>query len=100
MAAHPAFFLGELWRFLRIETCLFISGIAVFGYLINQHLGIELIYTILAVFMVSGSGYAHNHITDKEEDIVNNRRLNMFAKSRLGGLIVITMITWSGSAKR
>ncbi len=87
--------LKELIIFIRPETCLFISGIAVSGYLIFNGLDIRVIFLISTVFLASATGYAYNYITDKKEDLINNKQLNFFVLNKTG-ILVITLLLLSG----
>ncbi len=83
----------ELINFIRPETCLFISGIAVSGYLIFNGFHPQVIFLILAIFFSSGAGYAYNYISDKNEDLINNNKLNFFVSNKAGKLVIVGLIS-------
>ncbi len=93
MAISLIFFLGEFLRFIRVETCFFISSIAASGYLLFNSLNPGLLHVVMAMFFLSAAGYGCNHLTDRKEDIINNSRLNFFANRKAGILIVGFLIT-------
>ena len=81
--------LADFPRFIRIETCLFISCIAASGFLLfGRALGM-LLWAFLSVFFACGAGYALNHMTDMGEDAINNRKISRFAGTRTGWLVVM-----------
>lgn len=86
------YYLGEFARFIRLETCLFISGIAITGYLIFGFPGNLLSWVFSSVFFLSAFSYAYNHLTDKEEDLINNKRLNVFVGNGIGPPIAIVLV--------
>jgi 4-hydroxybenzoate polyprenyltransferase len=84
--------LKEFLSFIRIETCLFISGISVAGYAMFNKIDYSLLFLFLAIFLCSGASYGYNYLTDRKEDRINNKRLNYFVmKSREGKLAVIML---------
>ncbi len=89
------FLTREFWSFIRVETCLFISGTAVSGYLLLNQPSPILAALFLSVFFASAGGYAYNHLVDKEEDIINDKKLNVFVTNGLGMKITIAMFAVS-----
>ena len=90
-----SFLIRELWRFIRVETCLFITGLALSGYLVFSAPGKEMPFVLLASFLSACSIYSYNHLTDREEDAVNNGRLNLFVKNASGRLIIAACLASS-----
>lgn len=90
-----SFFLTELRKFIRVETCLVVSCIALSGYLIFNTYSPSMMFLFLAVFFATGASYAYNHLTDKEEDIVNNSRLNIFVTSGWGQFVILVCMAIS-----
>ncbi len=82
----------EFSRYIRTETCLFVSGIALSGYLLFNKPGILMLPLMLTAFFSSAAIYSYNHITDKKEDAVNNRKINRFAENRYGKLVPLACI--------
>ncbi len=82
------FLLRELRRFLRIETCSAVTCIALSGYLLFNRAGLDTVFIALAVFFGCGASYAYNQFTDKEEDSINNKGVNLFAGRRTGYYII------------
>lgn len=89
------FTIKEFCRFIRVETCLFASGIAASGYIFFNTVSYNLPFLLLAIFLATAGGYAYNHLTDREEDAVNDRRLNVFVTNGLGMKLVVTMFVSS-----
>jgi 4-hydroxybenzoate polyprenyltransferase len=86
------FFLSELRKFVRVETDMVVVCMALSGYLIFNAPASDMLFLASALFFASGAGYAYNHYTDKEEDIINNRGLNFFANSNMGYYIVLACV--------
>jgi 4-hydroxybenzoate polyprenyltransferase len=83
------FLLRELRKFVRIETCLVVSCITLSGYMLFNTYSPELLFLMLAVFFGCGASYGYNQLTDKKEDAVNNKRLNMFVTSKWGNYVIM-----------
>ena len=70
--------IKDFLRFIRLETCLFISGIALSGYLLfNQPDWIMLLLFATTLFSCA-TIYSYNHLKDKKE-YKENRSLNPYA---------------------
>ncbi|NIO22718.1 MAG: hypothetical protein GTN38_01670 [Candidatus Aenigmarchaeota archaeon] len=86
------FILWGFLSFIRIETCLFVTGISLSGYLLFNQLGFKIFPLFLAIVLGTGASYAYNHLTDRKEDIVNNRILNTFVLNiNLGRKIALSL---------
>jgi 4-hydroxybenzoate polyprenyltransferase len=86
------FILKGFLSFIRIETCLFITGISLSGYLLFNQISFKIFPLFLAVLMGSGASYAYNHLTDRREDLANNKILNIFVvNANLGRRIVFSL---------
>ncbi len=83
------FFLSELRKFLRIETSLLITCMAFSGYFIFNEPGWGAAFIAPAMFFASAASYAYNQYTDRGEDMINNKRLNVFVGSRNGYVIML-----------
>lgn len=83
---------ADFIKFMRPETSLFITGMAVSGFLFFNPPSTALLFLIPAVFFLSASGYAINYITDKKEDLVNNKKINYFASNRTGYAVVALLM--------
>jgi len=68
----------EFRAFIRLETCLFISAVGVSGYLLFNPISSILAPLFLTVFFATAAAYSYNNLTDRAEDRINNRRLNIF----------------------
>jgi 4-hydroxybenzoate polyprenyltransferase len=86
------FLLKELFFFTRPETCLFMSGIAISGCLFFNVLDVGVVFLFLAVFFTSGTAYSINYLTDKEEDVANNEKINVFVTNGKGVFAVVLFI--------
>jgi 4-hydroxybenzoate polyprenyltransferase len=89
--------LREFLSFMRVETCLFISGMAATGYLIFNPFSSSVIYSFLTVFFLSAAAYSYNHLTDRKEDAINNKKLNIFVINSHGRWLVIIFLLLSVS---
>ncbi|MCJ7816734.1 MAG: UbiA family prenyltransferase [Candidatus Aenigmarchaeota archaeon] len=87
------FSVRQFRSFIRLETCLYISCIGVSGFLLFNPLSITILPLFLAVLFLTGASYAYNHLTDKEEDRINNKRLNIFVTNGLGIPVVYGMLS-------
>jgi len=85
-------FVKDLMRFVRVETGLFITGMAASGYLISSGLDYSIITPLLAAFLLSCLGYAYNHMTDRDEDAVNDSGLNPLSENRYGKMITVGLL--------
>lgn len=88
--------LKEFASFTRIETCLFITGISVTGYCMFNRIGVDLLFLFLSIFLGAGASYGYNHLTDRKEDMVNNRRLNCFVLREGAGKGLVFALFLSG----
>ena len=84
--------MREFRAFMRLETCLYISCIGASGFLLFNPLTITIMPLFLSVLFLTGASYGYNHLTDMEEDRINNRRLNIFVTNRKGAPAVAGMI--------
>ncbi|MBU2559338.1 UbiA family prenyltransferase [archaeon] len=80
--------LKELIIFTRPETGLFLSGMAVSGYLLFNGPAAVMVFLFLTAFFTTASAYSYNYLTDKKEDLVNNKKLNLFVVNGKGILAV------------
>ncbi len=85
----------EFFSFIRAETGLFMTGIAISGYLLFNPVSLKMIFLALSLFFLSSSGYSYNHLTDRKEDLINNKRLNLFVTNNKGIIFVILFIILS-----
>jgi 4-hydroxybenzoate polyprenyltransferase len=89
------FIIREFLSFMRIETCLFVTGMSLSGYLLFNHPGFKIFPLFLAIMLGTGASYAYNHLTDRREDAVNNRVLNTFVlNANLGRKIVFFLFLY------
>jgi 4-hydroxybenzoate polyprenyltransferase len=79
----------ELFEFIRLKLCIFASFLAMSGYLFFNPLNLNLIFVMIASFFVVMGGYTYNNITDKEEDLINRKKVNKFATNNKSYLIVV-----------
>jgi 4-hydroxybenzoate polyprenyltransferase len=78
----------EFVSFMRPKIALTITGVAVSGYLLFNPLDWKLIFVILSSFFVTAGAYSFNLMTDREEDRINNKRLNQFVLNNKGYVFV------------
>jgi 4-hydroxybenzoate polyprenyltransferase len=81
--------LADISRFIRMEMAVCAASIAVSGYLLFSPPGTALAWIFLAVLSGTASGYALNHMTDREEDEANSGRLSSLATSPSGWLVAV-----------
>jgi len=81
--------MNDFIGFIRPKITLYITGIALFGYLLFNPLDYRIFFVFLGAFGISTAVYSFNMITDVEEDVVNSKRINPYVKRPAGLLIVI-----------
>ncbi len=86
--------IREFIRFIRPKICLFITGIAASGYLLFNPISSKLIFVILSSFFGSAGAYSINLMTDKEEDLINNKKLNYFVLNNIGWIFAFSFIVF------
>lgn len=86
------FRIREFRAFMRLETCLYISCIAASGFLLFNPLTPAILPLFLSVLFLTGASYGYNHLTDMEEDRINNKGLNIFVTNGKGAQAVAGMI--------
>lgn len=79
--------------FIRFKICIFVSFIAISGYILFNSLGYKIIYVFLVSFFITMGAYAYNNITDSREDKINRHRINPLSVSRLGYAIVMLSLS-------
>jgi 4-hydroxybenzoate polyprenyltransferase len=85
------FSIKEFVKFIRLETCIYVSCMGMSGYLLFNRPDLTLLILFLAIFSATAAAYAYNHLTDREEDAINDRRLNVFVTNGRGAGIVMLM---------
>jgi 4-hydroxybenzoate polyprenyltransferase len=88
--------LRELAEFMRLKIVFFITGIAVSGYLYFNPLGIKLAYVALCSFFGVAAVYSFNLITDKEEDLINEGKINRFVLEEWKGVLLVVLFVMLG----
>jgi 4-hydroxybenzoate polyprenyltransferase len=78
-----------------METGFFVSGIAVSGFLIFNQIGWAVLFLAMTAFFSSAAIYSYNQKNDTEEDLVNNRKINRFARGKGGVYIILGCIFMS-----
>jgi len=87
--------MKEFRAFMRLEACFYIACIGVSGFLLFNPLSAVIIPVFLAIFFLTGSTYGYNHMTDREEDSINDKRLNIFVTNGKGMPAVVSMFAAS-----
>lgn len=82
----------EFVGFLRPNICLLIAGMGISGFLLFNPLNIKLLYVALATFFVGATSYSYNLITDKEEDLINHKKVNWFVTKNTGYYLVLCFL--------
>jgi len=77
-------YIRDFFAFIKPEIALFITSIAAVGYILFNPLDFTLIYALLTVFFATTAAYICNHFTDKKEDMLNKKRLNLFVVTGAG----------------
>ena len=80
--------LKEFIGFIRPKICLFVTGIGIAGYLMFNSFDLKLLFVALASFFATAFAYTYNMITDKEEDLLNHKKLNRFVQGNSGIIFV------------
>lgn len=87
--------IREFINFMRPETSIFIGGIAATGFLLFNPIGLGLFYVFFTVFFLSAFGYSLNYLEDKNEDLLNNKRLNVFVTNGMGPFVATSFLAVS-----
>ncbi len=82
-------YFREFIGFLRPKICFFITGIGISGFLLFNPIGVKLFFVALATFFISAASYSYNLITDKEEDLINHKKVNWFVTNNWGHCLVL-----------
>ena len=78
--------------FLRPKICLFVSSLAMTGYLLFNRPGIELIYVFIASFFGCAGIYSYNNLRDEKEDKINRGELNPLIKNKKAKWIIFSSL--------
>jgi len=89
------FSIKEFRAFMRLEACFYIACIGVSGFLLFNPMSFTVLPLFLAMFFLTGSTYGYNHITDREEDRINDNRLNIFVTNGKGVPAIVCMFAAS-----
>lgn len=81
--------INELFEFIRLRISLFGSFIAVSGFLIFNEINFNIFLVALGGFFISATTYSFNMLTDKEEDLINKKKLNPFVLNEKRGELVV-----------
>lgn len=87
--------LREFIGFLRPKLVSYITAIALTGYLLFHPIAFRLAYLALSSFLIATAMFSYNLITDRKEDLANNKKLNWFVVNKAG--IVFVNIFWVSS---
>lgn len=82
------YYIKEFIGFIRPKISLFITGIGISGYLLFNSVSEKLIFVALSSFFAAVMAYTYNRLTDKNEDLINHKNLNLFVRERYGYLFV------------
>lgn len=82
----------EFIEFIRFKICFSLASVSVLGYLLFSPIDLRLLFVALSTFFVGAAGYSYNQITDKKEDLINNKKINPLAASNKGLVLVISFI--------
>ena len=88
--------LSNFLEFIRFRICIFVTSIGMAGYLLFNPISVNLIFVLLATFLITAGAYAYNNMTDMEEDLVNRKRINPFILSKKS-LFLISGLFISGT---
>ena len=80
--------IKDFTGFIRLKVCFIICSIALCGYLLFNPLGIYLFLILVSSFFGTAGAYAFNNMNDKEEDLINRKRINPFVQGKNGFLII------------
>jgi len=79
--------LSDFLEFIRFRICIFVTCIGIIGYLLFNTISMNLVFVVLASFLVTAGAYSFNNITDKKEDLINRKKINPFLINKSGYLI-------------
>jgi len=81
--------LKELFQFIRIELCILAPFLSIAGYFLFNSFSADIIFVVLSSFFLFAGVYAYNNLTDREEDLINRKKINSYTLSNKGLIIVI-----------
>ena len=83
----------ELLNFMRPKISLLVMGLAIFGHLLFSPADISMLYIALWAFFATSASYSYNMITDRNEDLLNHKKLNYFVINQNTGKILIIIFS-------
>ena len=81
--------LVQLLEFIRLRVCIYGSFIAMSAFVIFNKISLSILLVGLGSFLISATTYSYNMMRDKEEDLINYGKLNLFVRNNKGKLIVL-----------
>lgn len=78
---------------MRPKISMPVVGLAIFGHLLFAPADIDLVYIALCIFFGTSAAYSYNLITDRKEDLLNNKKLNYFATHQNIGKILVLIFS-------
>jgi len=79
----------DILDFIRFEKTVVTSLIGIFGYVLFNPLGAGILFAALSSFCAIAVSRAYNNLKDKEEDIVNRKKINRLTEKRTGLLVIL-----------
>ncbi len=93
MSEKEIYYLREFSEFLRLKICILVAGIGISGFLLFNQISIKILYVALGSFFVGAASYSYNLVTDKEEDLINHKKINWFVTNNLCFYLIICFLT-------
>ena len=88
-AMTKTYIIKELVSFTRPKICFLVTGLATSGYLLFNPIDIKLLLVAIWAFFATSATYSYNLITDKQEDMINHKKLNYFTMHHKTGMCLI-----------
>jgi 4-hydroxybenzoate polyprenyltransferase len=85
----------NLLQFIRYKVCLYVTSMALTGYLLFNPVDATLLPVALTTSTLTGAAYALNRRADTDEDELNHKKINQYTRNRGGILIIGALILTS-----
>lgn len=80
--------LKEFLEYIRFKICMGATAIALIGFALFGQLTVNMLFVIIAAFLLTAGCYSFNNLIDAKEDLINRKKLNYFVKRRNLGRVI------------
>jgi len=88
-------YIREVPHFIRIKVCLYVTSLALTGYLLFNTINARLPFVALTVFTLTAGIYALNRRRDRHEDELNRRIMNPLVINDAGKMLITAFLSIS-----